>query len=132
MLATDIPHLPQSHEMRNPCTKEKEWEKKYYNVHECIHIPRTTHPNHTSRVIQARGAKCRGPFFRSTVDQIQHLSDPSGVQSPTTLVIHGRRNMRKNGPKNHPPSPKSKRGKESPTHLVIKFRSAALKKPEII
>ena len=79
VLVTDIPHLPQSHEMRNPCTKEKEWEKKYYNVHECTHIPRTTHLNHTSRVIRARGAKCRGPFFRSTVDQIQYLSDPPGI-----------------------------------------------------
>ena len=108
---TDIPHLPQSHEMRNLRTKEKEWEKKYYNVHECIRIPRTTHPNHTSRVIWARGVKCRGLFFQSTMDQIQHLSDPPGVQSPTTLVIHGRRNMRKNDPKaiHRAQSPKEER-----------------------
>jgi hypothetical protein len=25
---------------------------------------------------------CRGLFFQSTMDQIQHLSDPPGVQSP--------------------------------------------------
>jgi hypothetical protein len=85
--------------MRNPRIKEKEWEKKYYNVHGCIYIPWNTHPNHTSRVIRAREAKCRGPFFQSTVDRIQHLSDLPGVQSPTSLVIHGRQNMKRNGPK---------------------------------
>ena len=68
-------------------------------MHECTRIPRTTHLNHTSRAIRARGAKCRGLFFQSTTDQIQHLSDPPEDQSPTTLVIHGRPNMRKNGPK---------------------------------
>ena len=59
---------------------------------------------------------CRGPFFQSTVDQIQHLSDPPGVQSPTTLVIHGKRNMRKNGPKaiHRAQSPKEER-KAQPT-----------------
>jgi hypothetical protein len=104
--------------MRNPRTKEKEWEKKYYNVHECIRIPQTTHSKHTSRVIRARGAKCRGPFFQSTVDQIQHLSDPPGVQSPTALVIHGRRDKRKNGPKaiHRAQSPKEER-KAQPTWL---------------
>jgi hypothetical protein len=60
---TDTPICHNPHEMRNPHTKEKEWEKKYYDVHGCIYVPRTTHPNHISRVIQARGAKCRGPFF---------------------------------------------------------------------
>jgi hypothetical protein len=91
VLVTDIPICHNPHEMRNPRTKEKEWENKYYNVHECIHIPRITHPNHTSRVIRARGAKCRGPFFQSTVDHVQHLSDPPGVQKPASLVIHGRK-----------------------------------------
>jgi hypothetical protein len=59
---------------------------------------------------------CRGLFFQSTMDQIQYLSGPPGVQSPTTLVIHGRRNMRKNGPKaiHRAQSPKEER-KAQPT-----------------
>ena len=40
---------------------------------------------------------CRGPFFQSTVDQVQHPSDPPGVQNPASPVIHGRRNMKRNG-----------------------------------
>ena len=59
---------------------------------------------------------CRGLFFQSTMDQIQHLSDTPGVQSPTTLVIHSRRNMRKNSPKaiHRAQSPKEER-KAQPT-----------------
>ena len=34
---TDIPIYHNSHEMMNPRTKEKEREKKYYNVHGCIY-----------------------------------------------------------------------------------------------
>jgi hypothetical protein len=101
--------------MRNPRTKEKEWEKKYYNVHECTRIPRTTHPNHTSRAIRARGAKCRGLFFQSTTDQIQHPSDPPEAQSPTTLVIHGRPNMGKMAQKpSTEPKVQKKRTRPSP------------------
>jgi hypothetical protein len=59
---------------------------------------------------------CRGPFFQSTVDQIQHLSDPPGAQSPTTPVIHGRQDMNKNGPKaiHRAQSPKEE-GEAQPT-----------------
>ena len=62
--------------------------------------------------------RCRGLFFQSTTDQIQHLSDPPEAQSPTTLVIHGRPNMRKNSPKaiHRAQSPKEKR-KAQPTWL---------------
>ena len=54
------------------------------------------------------------------MDQIQHLSDPPGVQSPTTLVIHGRRNMRKNGLKaiHRAQSPKRKRKPSLPIHQI--------------
>ena len=92
-------HLSQLPWNEKPTYKRKEWEKKYYNVHGCIYIPQNTHLNHTSCVIRARGAKCRGPFFQSTVDRVQHLSDLLGVQSPTSPVIHGRQNMKRNGPK---------------------------------
>jgi hypothetical protein len=34
---TDIPICHNSHKRRNPSTKEKEREKKYYNVHGCIY-----------------------------------------------------------------------------------------------
>ena len=34
---TDIPICHNSHKMRNPRTKEKEREKKRYNVHGCIY-----------------------------------------------------------------------------------------------
>ena len=37
VLVTDIPICHNSHEMRNSRTKEKEWEKKHYNVHGCIY-----------------------------------------------------------------------------------------------
>jgi hypothetical protein len=72
--------------------------------------------NRLKHIADSLAALCRGPFFQSTVDQIQHLSDPLGVQSPTTLVIHGRRNMRKNSPKaiHRAQSPKEER-KAQPT-----------------
>ena len=33
------------------------------------------------------------------MDQVQHLSDPPGVQKPASPVIHGGQNMKRNGPK---------------------------------
>ena len=39
VLVTDISICHNSHEMRNPRTKKKEREKKYYDVHGCIYSP---------------------------------------------------------------------------------------------
>ena len=64
VLVTNILVCHYSHERRNPRTKEKEREKKYYDMHACIYFSEQyTHPNHTSREVWAQGAKCRGPFF---------------------------------------------------------------------
>ncbi len=44
-------------------------------------------------------------FFRSTVDHIQHPSNLSGVQGPSSPVVHGSQDMKRNSQK---PSTKSK------------------------
>jgi ABC-type bacteriocin/lantibiotic exporter with double-glycine peptidase domain len=66
---------------------------------------------------------CRGPFFQSTADQVQHLSNLPGVQGPSSPVVHGSQNVKRNGLK---PSTKSKTQKKegSPAHLFTKLKSA--------
>ena len=95
---TDVPICHNSHEMMNPRTKEKRGKR---NTITCMgaYILLNTHPNHTSRAIWARGAKCRGPFFRSTADRVQHLSNLPGIQGPSSPVVHGSQDMKRNGPK---------------------------------
>jgi hypothetical protein len=65
----------------------------------------------------------RGPFFRSTADQVQHPSNLPRVQGPSSPVVHGSQNVKRNGQK---PSIKSKTQKKkgSPAHLIPKLRSA--------
>ncbi len=48
---------------------------------------------------------CRDPFFMSTADQVQHPSDPPGVQGSSSPVVHEGQNTRRNG---FQPSTKSK------------------------
>ena len=63
---------------------------------------------------------CRGLFFQSTTDQIQHPSDPPEAQSPTTLVIHGRPNMRKMAqkPSTEPKVQKKRTRPSPPVHQI--------------
>ena len=60
---------------------------------------------------------CRGLFFQSTTDQIRHPSDPPEAQSPITLVIHGRPNMRKMAQKPFT-EPKVQKKRTRPSPLV--------------
>ena len=63
---------------------------------------------------------CRGLFFQSTTDQIRHPSDPPEAQSSTTLVIHGRPNMRKMAqkPSTEPKVQKKRTRPRPPVHQI--------------
>jgi hypothetical protein len=88
------------------------------------HISLNTHPDHTSREVWARGAKCRGPFFRSTADQVQKPRRFAlRAQNPSGPVICGSKNIKRNG---FQPSIKPRAQKRNPAHSILKLRFAAM------
>jgi hypothetical protein len=67
-------------------------------MHVYIFFPKQlTHPNHTSREVWARGAKCKGPFFLPYWTKTEASNSALKAQGELSPVVHNKRKAQVNG-----------------------------------